>query len=55
MALGNTANIDHLVLVKHGVNRDLLLKERSDEVNLISHGTTIDLKLGLLLLYEYRG
>lgn len=43
VTLGDTDNIDHLILSEDGVDGDLLLEELSAEVNLVGDGTTVDL------------
>ena len=53
MTLGNSDDIDHLVLLEDGANFNRLLEETVSELNLVSNATTVDLnlhKVGLLLL-----
>lgn len=52
VTLGNTDNIDHFVLFEDGVNVDGLLKVLFGPVDLVGHGSTVQLDLhnvGLLL------
>jgi len=53
LTLGNTNDVNHLILLEHSVNRNLLLEELVAIVHLVSNGTAIDLNLhevSLLLL-----
>ena len=53
LTLSDTNDVNHLVLLEHSINWDLLLKELVSIVHLIGNGTTIDLDLhevSLLLL-----
>lgn len=53
VTLGDTNDIDHLVLLEDGADLDGLLKEAIAESDLVGDGTTVDLdlhKVGLLLL-----
>jgi hypothetical protein len=53
VTLGNSNNIDHLILLEDSAYLDWLLKETVGEINLVSDATSIDLDLhqvGLLLL-----
>lgn len=53
VTLGDSNDVDHLVLLEDAVDLDGLLKEVAGEVNLVGNGTTVDLDLhevGLLLL-----
>lgn len=53
VTLGDGNDIDHLVLLEDGVDRDGLLEETVAEVDLVGGGATVDLdlhKVGLLLL-----
>ena len=53
VALGDGDNVDHLVLLEDGVDRDGLLEEAVAELDLVGDGATVDLDLhevGLLLL-----
>jgi len=54
MALGNTNNIDNLVLLEDGGNRDLLLEQAVGEGDLVRDAATVDLDLHQvrLLLFE---
>lgn len=53
VTLGDTNDIDHLVLLEDGADLDGLLEEAIAESDLVGDGTTVDLdlhKVGLLLL-----
>ncbi len=53
VTLGDSDDIDHLVLLEDGVDLDGLLEEAVAESDLVGNGTTVDLdlhKVGLLLL-----
>lgn len=53
VTLGDSNNVDHLVLLEDGVDLNGLLEEVAGEVNLVGNGATVDLdlhKVGLLLL-----
>ncbi len=53
MTLGNSDNINHLILLKNGADLNWLLEETVGKLNLISNTTSVDLDLhqvGLLLL-----
>lgn len=53
VTLGDSNDVDHLVLLEDAVDLDGLLEEVAGEVNLVGNGTTVDLDLhevGLLLL-----
>lgn len=53
VTLGDSDDIDHLVLLEDGVDADWLLEETLGEVDLLSDASTVDLDLhevGLLLL-----
>ena len=53
LTLGHTNDVNHLILLEHSVNRNLLLEELVAIVHLVSNGTAIDLNLhevSLLLL-----
>lgn len=53
VTLGDSDDIDHLVLLEDGVDADGLLEEAVAEVDLVGDGATVDLdlhKVGLLLL-----
>jgi hypothetical protein len=54
MALGNTDNIDDLVLLEYGGNRDLLLEQAVGKGNLVRDTTAVDLDLHQVrfLLFE---
>ena len=56
VTLGDTDNIDHLILSEDGVDGDLLLEELSAEVNLVGDRTTVDLNFNnvSLLLTDLR-
>ncbi len=45
VTLGDTDEVNHLILREDGINGDLLLEEGLSEVNLLSNGTTVDLDL----------
>jgi hypothetical protein len=53
LTLGNTNDVNHLILLEDSVNWDLLLKKLVTIIHLVCDGATIDLdlhKVGLLLL-----
>ena len=53
MTLGDSNAVDHLILLKDGVDLDGLLEQTVAEADLVCDGTTVDLNLhqmGLLLL-----
>lgn len=53
VTLGDSDNVDHLVLLEDRVDGEGLLEETLGELNLVGNGTTVDLdlhKVGLLLL-----
>lgn len=53
VTLGNSDNINHLVLLEDGVDGDGLLEEAVSKIDLVGNGSTVDLdlhKVGLLLL-----
>lgn len=53
VTLGDSDDIDHLVLLEDGVDADRLLEETVAEFDLVGNGATVDLdlhKVGLLLL-----
>lgn len=53
VTLGDSNDVDHLVLLEDAVDLNGLLEEVAGEVNLVGNGTTVDLDLhevGLLLL-----
>uniref|UniRef100_J3NBP8 Uncharacterized protein n=1 Tax=Oryza brachyantha TaxID=4533 RepID=J3NBP8_ORYBR len=53
LTLGDTNDVNHLVLLENRINRDLLLKKLVAIVHLVSDSATVDLdlhKVGLLLL-----
>ncbi len=52
VALGNSDNINHLILLEDGSNLHWLLEEAVGEINLLSNATSVDLdfhQMGLLL------
>lgn len=53
VTLGDSDNVDHLVLLENGVDGEGLLEETVTELDLVGNGATVDLdlhKVGLLLL-----
>ena len=53
VTLGNSNDIDHLILLEDGRNLDWFLEQTGGELNLVSNATTVDLdfhQVSLLLL-----
>ncbi|MFS7982859.1 hypothetical protein Hanom_Chr11g00967751 [Helianthus anomalus] len=43
--LGHTNDVNHFILLEHGINRNLLLKETIGKVNFLGNSTTVHLDL----------